>query len=149
MNRTTPPMRKLARRLIAWEAGQKVTGQKNESAFPVPDRLRPHLVTLLGNGGFHALVSRALTLAQEEVPWLGAVDVKVDGSLGGVEDSQIDPTPDALREGRVALLAQLLGLLVAFIGDDLTVRLMREVWPKISLNELSLPSPRGQNEKDN
>jgi hypothetical protein len=30
----------------------------------------------------------------------------------------------------------LLGLLVAFIGEDLTLRLVREVWPKLSLNNL-------------
>jgi predicted transglutaminase-like cysteine proteinase len=39
---------------------------------------------------------------------------------------------------RALLLAQLLGLLVAFIGEDLTLRLVREVWPKLSLNDLDL-----------
>jgi hypothetical protein len=43
---------------------------------------------------------------------------------------------DDIFEGRVVLLAQLLGLLVAFIGEDLTLRLVREVWPKLSLNNL-------------
>jgi len=40
-------------------------------------------------------------------------------------------------EGRVVLLAQLLGLLVAFIGEDLTLRLVREVWPKLSINDVN------------
>jgi len=36
----------------------------------------------------------------------------------------------------VTLLAQLLGLLVTFIGEALTVRLVREVWPKVPLDDL-------------
>jgi hypothetical protein len=46
----------------------------------------------------------------------------------------------------VVLLAQLLGLLVAFIGENLTLRLMREVWPKVPLNELDFAS-EGKYEK--
>jgi hypothetical protein len=34
------------------------------------------------------------------------------------------------------MLAQLLGLLVAFVGESLTVRLVREVWPKVRLDDL-------------
>ena len=36
----------------------------------------------------------------------------------------------------MVLVAQLLGLLVAFIGETLTLRLVREVWPKLPLNDL-------------
>jgi hypothetical protein len=36
----------------------------------------------------------------------------------------------------VVLLAQLLGLLNAFIGEVLTLRLLRDVWPKIPLDNL-------------
>jgi hypothetical protein len=43
-----------------------------------------------------------------------------------------------LSEGRVVLLAQLLGLLVAFIGESLTLRLVLEVWPKVPLEDLEL-----------
>ena len=44
--------------------------------------------------------------------------------------------PDEWFEGRVVLLAQLLGLMVAFIGENLTLRLVREVWPKAPLDDL-------------
>jgi len=40
----------------------------------------------------------------------------------------------------------LLGLLVAFIGENLTIRLVREVWPKAPLNDLDL-TQEGKNEK--
>jgi hypothetical protein len=35
----------------------------------------------------------------------------------------------------VVLVAQLLGLLVTFIGEDLTLGLVREIWPKLSLDK--------------
>jgi len=34
------------------------------------------------------------------------------------------------------LVSQLLSLLVAFIGANITLRMVREVWPKLSLNDL-------------
>jgi hypothetical protein len=46
----------------------------------------------------------------------------------------------------VALLAQLLGLLVAFIGESLTLRLVREVWPPVTLGNLNA-SKDDKNEK--
>jgi hypothetical protein len=101
-------------------------------AFPVVDRLRPHLATLVGNDGFRALLARALALANAEVSWLRAVNVTADGTLEGLEASHV-LEPVELLEGRVVLLAQLLGLLTAFIGPSLTLRLVGEIWPKISL----------------
>ena len=100
----------------------------------------------MGNAGFRALLSRALALANAEVPWLRAVQVKADGSLEGLEELHAQLDPDEIFEGRVVLLAQLLGLLVAFIGENLTLRLVREVWPKLSLNDLDF-GKGGKNEK--
>jgi hypothetical protein len=84
--------------------------------------LRPHLVTLMGNGGFEALLPRALALAKTEVPWLRPVHVNADGALEGLEKIPAEVGADKFLEGRVVLLAQLLGLLVAFIGENLTLR---------------------------
>ena len=132
MSRATPQMRNFAKRLIADEArGNKPSATKAPADFRACEKLRPHLATLMGNAGFRALLSRALALAQAEVPWLRAVHVKADGSLEGVEELHAQLDPDELFEGRVVLLAQLLGLLVAFIGENLTLRLVREVWPKV------------------
>ena len=137
MSRATAQMRNFAERLMAYETdGNKPSATGTSAAFPVSDKLRPHLATLMGNGGFHALLSRALALANAEVPSLRAVHVKADGSLEGLEELHAQLDPDELFEGRVVLLAQLLGLLVAFIGENLTLRLVREVWPKVPLNDL-------------
>ena len=132
-------MRDLAERLIAYETrGSKSSETKTPVACLVIDKLRPQLATLMGNIGFHALLLRTLALANPEFPWLRAVHVKAEGSLEGLEElgSQVDP--DEIFEGCAVLLAQMLGLLVAFIGEELTLRLVREVWPKLSPNILDV-----------
>jgi hypothetical protein len=108
---------------------------KTPEAVYAGERLRPHLAALMGNGGFRALLSRALALANAEVPWLRAVHVKADGSLEGLEELRAQLSPAELFDGRVVLLAQLLGLLEAFIGEDLTSRLVRDIWPEVRLND--------------
>ena len=135
MSRPSPQIRNLAQRLISYERGDKFSEAKIRT-FPAFEKLRPHLATLMGNAGFRALLSRALALSNEEVPWLRAVHVKADGSLEGLEQSETQVDPDEFMEGRVALLAQLLGLLVAFIGENLTSGLMREAWPDVPFNDL-------------
>lgn len=128
-------MRYLAKHLLAHETPEnKPPEAKTPAPFHVIDKLRPHLATLMGQGGFRALLSRALVLANAEVSWLRAVHVKSDGALDGLEALQDGPDPAEHEEGRVVLLAQLLGLLVAFIGPGLTLRLVGEVWPQILLD---------------
>lgn len=124
----------LARRLIALETrGSKPPSSKNPVLFPVFDKLRPHLVMLVGRAGYHALVSRALALAETESSWLRGVKVKADGSLPLWGEVPVEPEINEFLDGRVDLLAHLIGLMAAFIGEKLTVRLVGEVWPKASL----------------
>jgi hypothetical protein len=142
-------MRDFAKRLMAYEMrGHQSSGQKIPAPFHAGEKLRPQLAILMGNGGFQALLSRSLALARAEVPWLRAVHVKSDGSWEGLDEpklgTQVDP--DEIFEGRVVLLAQLLGLLVAFIGENLTLRLVQEAWPKMSLKNLG-SKKGGKNEK--
>ena len=147
MNRATPQMRNFAKRLIADEArGNKPAATKNPEEFSTCQKLRPNLATLMGNRGYHALLSRALALAQVEVSWLRAVHVKADGTLARVDEHHAQRDPDELFEGRIVLLAQLIGLLVAFIGKNLTLRLVRDVWPSVKLDDLEFGTG-GKNDK--
>ena len=140
-------MRAFAEHLISFETREsKSSGTSPPPAFPVGEKLRPHLANLMGNAGFRALLARSLALTNAEVPWLRAVHVNSDGSLEGLDELEGQVGADKFFEGRVALLAQLLGLLVAFIGEHLTLLLVREVWPKLSLNDLDF-SKRDKNEK--
>ena len=130
-------MRDFAERLIAYETRENKSSEtKTSGPFLVGEKLRPQLATLMGNVGFRALLSRALALANAEVPWLRAVHIKADGSFDGLDELGAQVDPDEIFEGSVVLLAQLLGLLVAFIGELLTLRLVRDVWPKLPLNDL-------------
>ena len=130
-------MRDFAERLIAYETrGNKFSETKTPAIFLIDEKLRPHLATLMGKVGFRALLSRALVLTNAEVPWLRALHVNADGSLEGLDELDAQVDPKEIFEGRVVLLAQLLGLLVAFIGENLTLRLVREVWPKLSFNDV-------------
>lgn len=130
-------MREFAERLIAYEVkGNKSCETKPAVVYLVDKKLGPHLATLMGNVGFSALLSRALMLANAEIPWLRAVHVNADGSLEGLDELGAQVNPAAIYEGRVVLLAQLLGLLVAFIGEKLTLNLVHQIWPKVPLRDL-------------
>jgi len=132
-------MRSFAKRLMTLETSGKSPSELKASAdFSVSDKLRPSLATLMGAGGFRALLSRALVLASAEVSWLRGVQVNADGTLDGLEDLHAQLDPAEFFEGRVVLLAQLLGLLAAFVGEDLALRLVKDVWPKLSISDLDL-----------
>jgi hypothetical protein len=146
MSRATLQMRNFAKRLIADEPNKNRSGSiKNPVDFSACEKLRLNLLPLMGRGGYHALLSRAVALAQAEVPLLHAVRVKADGTLETIEEHQAQG--DELFEGRLVLLAQLLGLLVAFIGNKVTLSLVREVWPKAKLDGLELGT-EAKNEKN-
>jgi hypothetical protein len=137
MNRTSPQMRSIAERLIQYETPKKDSSETPDiAAVAVTERLRPHLATLMGNGGYRALLARALKLASAEVSWLRAVEVNADGVIEGFEPLRDRFKPAEFHEGRVVLLAKLLGLLVAFIGPALTARLMGEIWPQLAADNL-------------
>lgn len=137
MSPTTPQLRLLAARLIAHEAKENnSSGTTPPAAFPVCEKLRATLTALVGNTGFGALMARALALGREEVPWLRAVHVKADGFLSGLTERDAALSRETFLEGRVVLLAQLLGLIGTFIGADLTMQLIRDAWPKLALDDV-------------
>ena len=122
-------MRDLARRLLA--ASQTATGPQVHEAVLVSERLRISLERFAGAAGFASLLRRALVLASGDVPLLRSVKIGADGRLEGLE--QLDTGTSALEsEAAVAITAHLLGLLVAFIGESFTLRLLRDSWPDTS-----------------
>lgn len=131
-NSATPKLREFAGRLLGYEAAEdKPADAKGPVAFRVCEKLRGSLGNLLGAGGFRSLLVRALALAGAEVPWLGALNIKPDGSLQGLGELETKLDSVAVAEGEVVLVAQLLGLLVTFIGPTLTLQLLQDVWPKL------------------
>lgn len=140
MKKSTLQMRSFAKRVMAYEAKANHAHELNATAaFYVCEKLRPQLAALMGRGGYHALLSRALALATAEVPGLRAVHVNTEGGLEGLMDANAQLDSDALFETRAVLLAQVFALLVAFIGAPMTVRLVREIWKKVPLDALAGP----------
>jgi hypothetical protein len=121
--------------LVALEAAsQSATGAHAHEAVRVCDKLRISLTRFAGSDGFTSLLGRALALALAEVPSLQTVQVKPDCSLEGLGALAVDAT-NVGPEAAVAITAHLLGLLETFIGKPLTLRLLREAWPGVSLDE--------------
>jgi hypothetical protein len=128
MNRATPKLRIYAERLIAYEISRNASSKsKPTAAFVVIEKLSPHFGALMGAAGFRALLSRALVLANAEVAWLGDLHVKPDGSFEGLNELEAQANPEEISNGGIVLLARLLGLLVTFIGDDLTLLLLSNI----------------------
>jgi len=136
MSQVTPRIRNFARRLLVYEMRNKNSSDvQPHDTFHVCEKLRPLLATLMGTGGFRALLSRALVLTNAEVSGLRAVGVNDVGILESHEESQSQLNSRKFFEGQVVLTANLLVLLMAFIGEDLTVRLVRDVWPDFQIDD--------------
>jgi hypothetical protein len=121
-------MRDLARRLVA--ASQTASGPHVNEAVAVSERLRISLVRFAGDAGFSSLLRRAVLLASGDVPALQSIKIGADGRLDGFEQLAADTGTGALgNEAAVAITAHVFALLVAFIGESLTLQLVRESWP--------------------
>ena len=133
MTAPSPAFQSAAQRLIEDAANS----DENEAALlraaeQVFQRLHDHLGKFIGVVGFTTLLARALKLARGDAPALGALEVKLDGSLAGLSEAFVERSPTAALAAPVTLLAHLLGLLAAFLGEDLALHLvsdaMRRSW---------------------
>jgi hypothetical protein len=135
MNQTLPSgaMRGLAQRLLAHETAiLNCSEHTTPAVIRVTEKLRASLIRLAGAAGFRTLLTRALTLAKmraADTPGISEVQVMPNGSLEGLNALPTDG--DAAAVG-LLLIAQLLELLVVFIGEDLVLRLLSDAWPNLS-----------------
>ena len=135
-------MRDLAHRLLVYEAGAGDASEPLETAIVrVYEKLRQSLGEFAGVAAFESLAFRALTQAKSEAPSLWAVKVAADGSLQGLGEieTQIDMDKDLAGEfpageGGIIFIARLLGLLRLFLGEALTLSLLRNAWPGAALD---------------
>ena len=139
MSTASPQNQELARRLIVFEAARANSSDAPvDTAVRVIGELRLRLIKLAGVDGFRSLLSRALTLAKAEVPSLNMVSVRADGSLEGFEGIEQSQEAGATRQAGEILVAHLLELLVTFIGEPLTLRLVRDKSPDASMDGANL-----------
>jgi CheY-like chemotaxis protein len=125
-----PATRNLAKQLLAFEGVETTSATSNVHAVSrVCDKLRRPLATLAGAAGFRSLLERALAVAKQQCPTLDAWKVEPDGSLLGLDSEE--------RQSGTVLIAQLIGLMITFIGESLTLRLLHDAWPNLSYSEFS------------
>ena len=127
-NSPSPEIRAIAQHLLARETGAGDSPQTHEQrAFLVAEKLRHPLSTLVGATGYRALLARAVALAKAQDPGLGRLQVKPDGSLDGLSEL----SNGHAEEAGGAVITEILGLLEVFIGEELTIRLVSDIWPDL------------------
>lgn len=143
--RSSDSLRALVRQMLDIEAA---TGESAEPSVPhalrVFDRLRVAMSQFAGSEGFVSLMRRALAMARRDVPAVQHLTLDRNGSLEGFAKLLAPHSPghtagqheDAGTEAAVEVMTNLLGLLVVFVGDGFTIKLVRDCWPDASLNQL-------------
>jgi hypothetical protein len=111
-----------------------------DAVAQVIEKLRLRLVRLMGVDGFRSLLSRALTLAKTAVPSLQSVQVRANGTLDGF--NEIAPLlkeagSEGAKQAGTILVACMLELLATFIGEQITLNLVRDEWPNASLQSVN------------
>jgi hypothetical protein len=134
-------MRDLAHRLLRYEADiGNAPGPAEPAILCVYEKLRSSLVEVVGIAGFQSLASRALILARPDAPGLAEVQIASDGSLLGLgqqsgeslgehQDQEGGRSKDLAGEVAILLIARMLELLRLFLGEALTLSLLRNAWP--------------------
>jgi hypothetical protein len=138
-------MRDLAHRLLAFEAAADETSEPVESAgLRVYEKLRQSLSALAGVAAFQSIAFRALTQAKSEAPGLWAVRIAADGSLQGLGEYETQPdefepqlgsSKQQAGDGGIILIDHILGLLLIFLGQSITINLLRNAWPDASFDD--------------
>ncbi len=139
MSTTSPETQELARQLLAFEAAYHISPDEGvDVAAHFIEGLRLRFIRLAGVDGFRSLLSRALTLAKAELPSLNMVQVRADGSLEGFDSIEQSQEAGAAGHAGTVLVSHLLELLMTFVGEPLTLRLVRDKWPDASMDGADL-----------
>ncbi|HEX5417092.1 MAG TPA: hypothetical protein VFZ25_15620, partial [Chloroflexota bacterium] len=130
--RATEKERELARRLLAAEGdGNASPADLAASTVRVLNRFAPVLDSLIEPIGYEALLRRALHLTRTEWPFLLGVRVRVNAEgvhLPGLVESVRDQDPTTVRDGLVAIVANLIWLLVTFVGEAICAWLIQRAF---------------------
>jgi len=130
----------VAQWLLAAEAGMN-NGTEELAAVGerVYHRLRMHLAVLLGSNGFDALWTRAMHLAQPN--FRAGDNTATEESLStqgahayGLYAAVRGQAPATIQHNLVAAFASFITLLFTFIGAELSLRFIRQLWPDLPLD---------------
>jgi len=131
-------LRQLARRVLARRAGGANGANGVESLVAAANGAYDDLVLasapVIGQTGVDALTGRAVHLVQREFRWLAtaATRDRPGGSFADVLASLQKQDLAVATDATAAVFATFAGLLVTFIGESLTARLLDKAWPDAS-----------------
>ena len=110
--------------------GQSAPDQIVGAIQDVFERLDAATSEIIGALGFRAVMGRAVQLSHCPFRWLE------DSQADDAAPDALDPAQIIARDGAavvvdaaVGLLANIMALLCNFVGDNLTLRLLRKAWP--------------------
>lgn len=142
LRRPDPAHIERARHLLAHEA---VAGSGDPGATTAPgrvyDKLHAHLSPIVGAAGVQLLFVRSAKLAQGEFAWSAEVSI-LDGSTK-LRDALQAKDPAIATESAAVLFGTFFTLITTFIGERLTMQVLRAAWP--TLEETARP-PRESNQ---
>jgi len=125
-------LRQLALNVLAQHAGPAARAEALAAAARrAYEDLARASAPLIGQVGVEALTGRAVHLAQREYPWLAPrrEPDQAEEPFAQVTVCLEHQDPAVATEAASAVFATLTGLLVTFIGEPLTARLLRQAWP--------------------
>jgi hypothetical protein len=135
MTPASPRFLSLALHLLAMETGADPGSEAVAGAAErVLQKLRGQLVRLIGPTGFQALLGRALTLVLASRPDLNGLTVTEDGEIAGLGRLAASHAEPVARDMAAMVVGAFVELLAVFIGEDLTLRQIRRIWPDASLD---------------
>ena len=134
MRYATPPLRRIATRLLALEiAAEPATSETLTAASArLLERLSARLGEVIGPVGVQAIFLRAVTLRRPEFTFLDERIVSRGRRESLTESLRAclqEQPPEVIHEASVILFATFAGLLATVIGDRLTRSLLRQIWP--------------------
>jgi hypothetical protein len=127
-----PALRQLALKALAQRAGSAAGAAALAAAAQrAYDDLAQVSAPLIGQVGVDALTGRTLYLAQRKYRWLVHTrePEQWKGPFAQIVFCLERQDPAVATEAAGAVLTILTGLLVTFIGEPLTARLLRKAWP--------------------
>jgi hypothetical protein len=110
------------------------------------DALRSRLTPLLGISGFDAIFRQAVRLTTNNFPFLATVDPPVgsDCAMDGLRQSGEAHEAKELEDAVIAILANFIWLLIVFIGENIALRKVHEVWPDVPLKSSGFSSQKAE-----
>ncbi len=102
----------------------------------VYERTFAQLAPILGRRGVHAIFARSAELVRAEAPLLSSFDAgdDLDTVVSSLASCLRDAPIEAARRDATVLFSRFFGLMVTFVGAELTTQIVRAAWPDVEVD---------------